>query len=52
MYDGDEAETNWISKEGKATVTYADGSTFAGTFDAEKLKQVRMCKAVSREATS
>ncbi|GMI45868.1 hypothetical protein TrCOL_g8428 [Triparma columacea] len=39
LYEGEEAETNWISKAGKATVTYADGSTFAGTFDEEKLKQ-------------
>ncbi|GMI21647.1 hypothetical protein TeGR_g8081 [Tetraparma gracilis] len=36
---GDGDETNWVSKAGAATVTYADQSTFAGTFDAEKQKQ-------------
>lgn len=28
-----------MSRAGKATATYADGSTFEGTFDEEKLKQ-------------
>jgi hypothetical protein len=35
----DGTETNWISQAGDATVTYADQSTFAGTFDGEKQKQ-------------
>lgn len=34
-----EEETNWIKRAGKARVTYVNGDTFAGTFDAEKNKQ-------------
>ena len=38
--DGAEPEeTNWVSRSGSGTATYADGSTFEGTFDEEKLKQ-------------
>lgn len=32
-------ETNWISRAGDAEVTYANGCTFKGTFDSEKVKQ-------------
>lgn len=31
--------TNWIRRAGKAKVTYPDGCTFEGYFDAEKMKQ-------------
>jgi hypothetical protein len=32
-------ETNWIKRAGRARVTYPNGCTFEGTFDAEKIKQ-------------
>jgi hypothetical protein len=32
-------EANWIKRAGRAKVTYPNGSTFEGTFDAEKIKQ-------------
>ncbi|KAJ1431852.1 radial spoke protein 10, partial [Ochromonadaceae sp. CCMP2298] len=32
-------ETNWIRRAGKCRVTYVNGCTFEGTFDAERIKQ-------------
>jgi len=37
--DGSTEETNWIKRAGRAKVTYLNGCTFEGTFDAEKMKQ-------------
>ena len=37
--EGADAEvTNWISRPGKARVTYPNGSTFEGFFDGERNK--------------
>lgn len=32
-------ETNWIKRAGKCRVTYPNGCTFEGTYDAERVKQ-------------
>eukprot|EP01035_Chromulina_nebulosa_P027401 gene27401-36041_t len=37
--DGATEETNWIKRAGKCKVTYVNGHTFEGNFDAEKIKQ-------------
>jgi hypothetical protein len=37
--DGTPEETNWIMRAGRAKVTYPNGCTFEGTFDAERIKQ-------------
>mmetsp|Transcript_15842 Transcript_15842/g.23850 ORF Transcript_15842/g.23850 Transcript_15842/m.23850 type:complete len:231 (-) Transcript_15842:87-779(-) len=37
--DGTPEETNWIMRAGRARVTYPNGCTFEGTFDAERIKQ-------------
>ncbi|CAM9230253.1 unnamed protein product [Chrysoparadoxa australica] len=37
--EGEESQvTNWLPRPGKAKVTYANGSTYEGTFDAERMK--------------
>lgn len=30
---------NWLSRSGKARVTYAGGSTFEGVFNGERIKE-------------
>lgn len=36
--EGQEETLNWLKRPGKAKITYADGSTFEGTFNEERIK--------------
>eukprot|EP01006_Ploeotia_vitrea_P023416 TRINITY_DN55879_c1_g1_i2.p1 TRINITY_DN55879_c1_g1~~TRINITY_DN55879_c1_g1_i2.p1 ORF type:complete len:196 (+),score=14.01 TRINITY_DN55879_c1_g1_i2:96-683(+) len=37
--EGEESEFNWVKRPGKAKITYANGSSFEGTFNSERIKQ-------------